>query len=183
MSQSSDVEDDSVGEAEPAVEALRNAADEAEVGLARAEGVHESAVDSLRDVEERDTPLAAAEAGAVRDLANAQAQITEIEARDDFAGLEDGLVKAREEAAGASVKLANAERDAAAHNVQEITKKIETIDAPATRVASVRGTQLLSGNCSPGNHGRKLREARDSLIGRRRPGGEQASSCLNPSHH
>lgn len=129
-------------ETEPSLETLRSAVEEAEVAVAQAEVLHESAINGLRDVEERDSPLAATEAGAVRDLANAEAQLTEIEAHSDFAGLEVALAKAREEAAGASVKLAAAERDAAVYSVQTIAKKIETIDARA-RVAGERRTQLL----------------------------------------
>lgn len=129
-------------EAPPALNELKQASEATELEVARAETVHESAVDSLRSLEDAHRPLAEAEAGAKRDLANARERITEIEALPQFEGLEDALRHAGETAAAASVLVAEAMRHAQAHDEHAIEAKIRTIDARA-KVAGERRTQLI----------------------------------------
>jgi hypothetical protein len=122
----------------PDLTALQQVAEAAETLAARAEGTHDSALDALRRAESEDAPLAAAEAGAESDLANAVAQLAAIESRADFLNLEQALVIARERAAGAAVQLEEATRNASAHDVAAITRKIETIDARARTAGEIR---------------------------------------------
>ncbi len=122
----------------PDVEALKRAADSAETAVARAEGAQESAIDGLRELEELDKPLAAAEAGAARDLQNAGSQLGAIESRTDFAGLELGLDGGRKAAAEASMNLEDAERDASAHDAVDIERRIKAIDARSSATAEAK---------------------------------------------
>jgi DNA repair exonuclease SbcCD ATPase subunit len=123
--------------------ALSEAMEEAEDALAKADGVQESAIEALRRLEEQDAPLAAAEAGAARDLQNARAQIDAIESRTEFATLASDLSEASARAAQASVKLEGAIRDAAAHDPASIGKKIDIIDA-RRRSASETRNKLMT---------------------------------------
>lgn len=132
--------DDSVG-AEgdaPNIAALTKTMESAESALARAEGAHDSAVDSLRRAEDEDAPLATAEARAGSDLANAKAQIDTMESRPDITSLAADLLRAREQSAAAAVKLEAATQDAAAHDAAVITRKIETIDARSRAAGDTR---------------------------------------------
>lgn len=127
----------------PDLSALAVAVDRSEDALAKADGVQESTVDALRRIEEEDAPLAAAEARATSDLANAQSQIEAIEARPEFPALEADLAQARERAAECDVRLEEAKRNATAHDPAEITKKIEVIDA-RNRTAGEARNRLLT---------------------------------------
>lgn len=129
-------------EAPPPLNGLKQASEAAELEVVRAETLHESTVDSLRSLEDADRPLAEAEAGAKRDLANARERITEIEALPQFEGLEDAVGHAGETAAAASVLVAEAMRHAQAHDEHAIEARIRTIDARA-KVAVERRTQLM----------------------------------------
>jgi uncharacterized protein YhaN len=132
--------DDSVG-AEgdaPNIAALTKTMESAESARARAEGAHDSAVDSLRRAEDEDAPLATAEARAGSDLANAKAQIDTMESRPDITSLAADLLRAREQSAAAAVKLEAATQDAAAHDAAVITRKIETIDARSRAAGDTR---------------------------------------------
>lgn len=111
------------------ITALTQARDEAETELGRAEGVRESTLEALKIAEDDLAPLVAAEAGLISDLGNAIVQIEAIAERPEFATLEEGLDQARTEAAGASVRLEEAKRHATAHDLEEIARKIATIDA------------------------------------------------------
>lgn len=122
----------------PDIIALTKAMEAADSALARAEGAHDSAVDSLRSAENEDGPAATAEARAASDLANAKAQIDTIESRPGFASLAEDLVGARELSAAAAVKLEEATRNAIAHDPAVITRKIETIDARSRAAGDTR---------------------------------------------
>ncbi|WP_370677313.1 AAA family ATPase [Pleomorphomonas sp. PLEO] len=122
----------------PDMAALRQAADAAEVALARAEGVQESAIDGLRELEEQDRPLAVAEAGAESELQNARRQLAAIESRADFAGLIAALDSARKAAAEATVNLEEAERNASAHDAADIERRIRAIDARSSAAAETK---------------------------------------------
>jgi hypothetical protein len=135
--------DDEVQDELPDLSALRAAHEKGEETLAKAEGVHESAVDGLRRIEEEESPLATAEAGAASDLANAQSQIEAIEGRPEYPTLEADLGPARERAAECAVKLEEAERNATAHDPVAIAKKIDIIDA-RTRTAGEARNRLLT---------------------------------------
>lgn len=115
--------------------------EEVETAAVRAETLHDQAVQDLREIEDRDRPLAAAQAGAERDQTHASDRIAQLERKPDFAGLADAITKAREDAAQAAVKLAEATRDATAHDVQAINRKIETIDSRA-RAGQIRRSDL-----------------------------------------
>lgn len=121
---------------------LEEASEAAELEVVRAETVHDSAVDTLRALEDAERPLAEAEAGARQDLANAKDRVTEVEALPQFEGLEHALQSAAETAAAAAVALAEAQQNAQAHDVAAIEGKIATIDARARR-ASERRTELM----------------------------------------
>jgi len=123
------------------IEQLSGHVEDAETAAVRAETLHDQAVQDLRESEDQDRPLAAAQAGAERDQANAADRIAQIEGRSDFAGLADAIGKARENAAQAGVKLSEATRDATAHDGQAITRKIETIDGRA-RASQARRSEL-----------------------------------------
>jgi len=118
-------------EDEISIDELTRSLDEAESVVVRAETLHDQAVQDLREIEDKDRPLAAKQAGAERDQTHASDRIAQIEGKPDFTGLADTIGKAREDAAQASVKLAEATRDATAHDVQAINRKIETIDSRA----------------------------------------------------
>ena len=122
----------------PDIAALTEAVDSAELTVARAEGLHDSAVDALQRAEQDDAPLAMAEAGASSDLANARSLVETIEARAEWATLDAELPKARELAAAASVKLEEAKRDAIAHDEAAINRKVEIIDARARASAQTQ---------------------------------------------
>lgn len=122
----------------PDMAALRQAADAAETALARTEGVQESAIDGLRELEEQDRPLAAAEAAAESDLQNARGQLATIESRADFAGLDAALDGARKAAAEAAVNLEDAERNASAHDAPDIERRIKAIDARSSAAAETK---------------------------------------------
>ncbi|MBW4655641.1 MAG: AAA family ATPase [Kaiparowitsia implicata GSE-PSE-MK54-09C] len=126
---------------EISIDQLTRSLDEAETAIVRAETLHEQAVEDLREIEDKDRPLAAKQAVAERDQTHASDRIAQIEGRPDFAGLADAMVKAREGAAEAAVKLAEAERNATAHDVQVINRKIETIDSRA-RAGQNRRSEL-----------------------------------------
>lgn len=126
----------------PALETLKHTLEEAEASAARAEGVQESAIASLRQLEEKDALLAASEAGASRDLANAEANLKELQTRSELADLSSFLTEAREVHSVASVRLSEAEAAATAHDQGAITRKIEAIDARA-RATAERHTELL----------------------------------------
>lgn len=122
----------------PDIEALTGALASAEDMTARAQGTQDSALEALRRLELEDAPLATAEAGAASDLANADANIAAIEARPEFATLSSDIAQARADAAAAAVRLEEAGRDATAHDLDAISRKIETIDARAKAVAEAR---------------------------------------------
>lgn len=128
-------------EDEISIDQLTRSLEEAETAAVRAETLHDQAVQDLREIEDRDRPLAAAQAGTERDQTHATDRIAQIERKPDFAGLADAIVKAREAAAQAAVKLAEATRDATAHDVQAINRKIETIDSRA-RAGQIRRSDL-----------------------------------------
>lgn len=135
----------------PDIAALREEANIAETMLARAEGVQESAIDWLRQLEEQDKPLAAAEAGAESDLQNARRQLAAIESKADFVGLDSALDDARKIVAEAAVALEEAKQNASAHDAVELDRRIRAIDARnsaaletrqrlATDIARLEGT-------------------------------------------
>jgi chromosome segregation ATPase len=134
--------DDPEGEL-PDMSALTSALESAEDALAKAEGIHESALDGLRRIEEEDAPLAMQEAGANSDLVNGRSQIEAIEARPEYATLETDLRSARERAAECAVKLDEAERNATAHDPAAIARKIDVIDA-RNRTAGETRNKLLT---------------------------------------
>lgn len=128
-------------EDEISTDQLTRRLEEAETAAVRAETLHDQAVQDLRELEDRDRPLAAAQAGAERDQTHATDRIAQLEQKPDFAGLADAIAKAREDVAQAAVKLAKATRDATAHDVQAINRKIETIDSRA-RAGQTRRSDL-----------------------------------------
>jgi uncharacterized protein YhaN len=127
----------------PDLSHLKAVLQQTEDEFAKAEGVQESALDAVRRLEEEDAPLAAAEARATSDLANAQNQIAAITARPEYPTLDADLSSARERAAECAVKLEDAERNATAHDPDAITKKIEVIDARGKTAEETR-TRLLT---------------------------------------
>lgn len=128
-------------EDEISTDQLTRRLEEAETAAVRAETLHDQAVQDLREIEDRDRPLAAAQAGAERDQTHASDRIAQLEGKPDFAGLAAAIAKAREDVAQAAVKLAEAKRDATAHDVQAINRKIETIDSRA-RAGQTRRSDL-----------------------------------------
>ncbi|UZW58217.1 AAA family ATPase (plasmid) [Sphingobium sp. JS3065] len=128
-------------EDEISTDQLTRRLEEAETVVVRAETLHDQAVQDLREIEDRDRPLAAAQAGAERDQTHASDRIAQLEGKPDFAGLADAIAKAREDVAQAAVKLAEAKRNATAHDVQAINRKIETIDSRA-RAGQTRRSDL-----------------------------------------
>ena len=128
-------------EDEISIDELTRSLEEAETAAVRAETLHDQAVQDLREIENKDRPLAAKQAGAERDQTHASDRIAQIEGKSDFAGLADAIGKVREDAAQAAVKLAEAKRDATAHDVQAINRKIETIDSRA-RAGQTRRSDL-----------------------------------------
>ena len=128
-------------EDEISTDQLTRRLEEAETVVVRAETLHDQAVQDLREIEDRDRPLAAAQAGAERDQTHASDRIAQLEGKPDFAGLADAIAKAREDVAQAAVKLAEAKRDATAHDVQAINRKIETIESRA-RAGQTRRSDL-----------------------------------------
>lgn len=122
----------------PDIVALAEAVDAADLAAARAEGLHDSAVEALQRAEQEDSPLAIFEAGASSDLANIKSLIETIEGRAEWATLDVELPKARELAAVTSVKLEEAKRDATAHDEAAINRKIEIIDARARTSAQAQ---------------------------------------------
>lgn len=125
----------------PDADALRQAAEAADTDLARAQGVQDSAIEELRRVEQEDGALAAAEAGAMSDLANASADVEALKGKPDIENLAESLARSREAVAEAAVKLEDAKRDATAHDAKAIERRIETIDA-RTKAAGETRTQL-----------------------------------------
>lgn len=128
-------------EDEISIDHLTRSLEEMETAAVRAETLHDQAVQDLREIEDRDRPLAAEQAGAERDQTHASDRINQLEGKPDFAGLADAIAKAREDVAQAAVKLAEAKRDATAHDVQAINRKIETIDSRA-RAGQTRRSDL-----------------------------------------
>ncbi|WP_454890467.1 AAA family ATPase [Sphingopyxis chilensis] len=128
-------------EDEISTDQLTRRLEEAETAAVRAETLHDQAVQDLREIEDRDRPLAAKQAGAERDQTHASDRIAQLEGKPDFPGLADVIAKAREDVAQAAVKLAEAKRDATAHDVQAINRKIETIDGRA-RAGQTRRSDL-----------------------------------------
>ena len=128
-------------EDEISIDHLTRSLEEMETAAVRAETLHDQAVQDLREIEDRDRPLAAEQAGAERDQTHASDRIAQLEGKPDFAGLADAIAKAREDVAQAAVKLAEAKRDATAHDVQAINRKIETIDSRA-RAGQTRRSDL-----------------------------------------
>jgi len=124
-----------------AIDQLARSVEEADGAALRAEALHDQAVQDLREIEEQDRPLAAAQAGAERDRIHASDRLAQIEGKPDFAGLADAIVKAREGAAEAAVRLDEATRNATAHDVQAINRRIETIDNRA-RAGQARRVEL-----------------------------------------
>ena len=122
----------------PDIDALTAAVASADDVTARALGTQDSAFDALRRLEQEDAPLATAEAGTASDLTNADANISVIEARPEFATLSSDIAQALADAAAAAVKLEEAGRDATAYDPVSINRKIETIDARAKAAAEAR---------------------------------------------
>lgn len=156
-------------QAAPDLAQLTKTLDDAESDLAKAEGVLQSCTETLHAIEVRDAPMATIEARAVRDVADAEAQLEDLEQVPDFADLEAGLQKAREEAADAAVAYSNATRDAAAHDEAEITRKIQLIDARLksaqeakrtleTDIARLDATVVSEGGKGLADHAAEARE-------------------------
>jgi hypothetical protein len=135
-------EDPTEVETPDSLEELQRANEAADLEVVRAETIQENAVDTLRGLEDADRPLAEAEAGANRDLANAKDRIAELEALPEFESLEVELRNARETAVAASVLAAEAKRHAQVHDETAIEAKIRTIDARG-KMAADRRTQLM----------------------------------------
>src|SRR3546814_10180217 len=83
-------------EDEISTDQLTRRLEEAETVVVRAETLHDQAVQDLREIEDRDRPLAAKQAGAERDQSHASDRIAQLEQKPDFAGLADAIAKARE---------------------------------------------------------------------------------------
>ena len=126
---------------EPDVEALTIALREADIALAKAEGVDAVASQQLREVEARNAPLMVQEAGAERDAFNAEAQLAILEAKPEVASLDDALRDARQQEAAALVNLQDAERAATAHDVVTIERQIGLLDK-RVEVARAQRTDL-----------------------------------------
>lgn len=134
--------EEAVGESElPDIAALTKAMETTDSVAARAEGAQDSAIEALRRAEQEEAPLATAEARAKSDVTNVASALEAIERRPEWRTLAEDLAKAREQAAAASVKVEDALRDASAHDVAEITRKIELIDA-RVRTAGETRTRL-----------------------------------------
>ena len=110
---------------------LKDDMEAAATALARAEGLVQSAIEELRRCEAEEAPHATAEALAQNDLATARSAVDSIEAHSDWDGLAEALSSARQRAAEAAIELDRAVGNATAHDVAEITRKIDTIDARA----------------------------------------------------
>src|SRR3546814_3351162 len=76
-------------EDEISTDQLTRRLEEAETVVVRAETLHDQAVQDLREIEDRDRPLAAKQAGAERDQSHASDRIAQLEQKPDFAGLAD----------------------------------------------------------------------------------------------
>lgn len=126
---------------EPDVEALTIASREADIALAKAEGVDAVASEQLREVEARNAPLMVQEAGAERDALNVAAQLATLEAKSEVASLDDALRDARQQEAAALVNLQDAERAATAHDVVTIERQIGLLDK-RVEVARAQRTDL-----------------------------------------
>jgi DNA repair exonuclease SbcCD ATPase subunit len=125
----------------PDIEQLRAAARAADDVLARAEGIQEGAMATLRRAEEAHSPLVIAEAERRSDLAHVTTEIQGIEARTEFATLAEGLADGRAARAGAAVRWEEAQQNAMAHDQDAIKRKIDAIDA-RERAASERRATL-----------------------------------------
>lgn len=122
------------------LEGLKQKFEKEGTGLARAEGVVQSAIEDLRKCEAEELPHATAEALAQNDLITAQNAIATIEGHPDWAGIAEALLAARKRAAEAAIQLDEATRNATAHDVAEINRKIGTIDARAKAAADQKTT-------------------------------------------
>src|SRR3546814_18327468 len=74
-------------EDEISTDQLTRRLEEAETVVVLAETLHDQAVQDLREIEDRDRPLAAKQAGAERDQSHASDRIAQLEQKPDFAGL------------------------------------------------------------------------------------------------
>lgn len=122
----------------PDLTVITKTMNDAEDRQATAEGLQESAVEALRQVEAEDAPLAISVAGAESDLSNLIANVKAIELHPEFETLIDDLAKARERAAEISFKLEEATSNATAYDQTSIAKKIEVIDARGRTAAETR---------------------------------------------
>jgi hypothetical protein len=138
-----DGEDEARGH-HPDLDALDSAAKELEAAVVRAETAEEAAIVDLREIEEKDSPLATAQALASSNAENAIRQIETLETRSDFADIESTMVRLREEAAAAAVALAQAEEDATAYDASAIKRRIDVIDARAQTASDERSRLALN---------------------------------------
>lgn len=115
----------------PDIVELEKHLEDAEEGLATADGTHQAAFEALRKAEEKDRPLAAAETSARSTLAGAKQQIATIKTDPRFANLEADLLDARKKAAGADVAWQKAQENAGSLDPEAIERHIEKIDKRA----------------------------------------------------
>ena len=125
----------------PDIVELKKHLEDAEEGLATADGTHQAALEALRKAEEKDRPLATAETSARSTLASAKQQITTIEADPRFANWEADLLDARKKAAGADVAWQKAQENAGSLDPDAIGRQIEKIDKRAES-ARTQATEL-----------------------------------------
>ena len=125
----------------PDLAELEKRFEDAEDGLATADGTHQAALEALRKAEEKDRPLATAETSARSTLASAEQQIATIEADPRFANLDAELLAARKEAAGADVAWQKAQENAGSLDPDAIERQIEKIDKRADS-ARTQATEL-----------------------------------------
>ena len=125
----------------PDLAALEKRFEDAEEGLATADGTYQAALEALRKAEEKDRPLATAETSARSTLASAEQQIAKIEADPRFANLDAELLAARKEAAGADVAWQKAQENAGSLDPDAIERQIEKIDKRAES-ARTQATEL-----------------------------------------
>lgn len=125
----------------PDIAELEKRLEDAEDGLAIADGIHQAALEALRKAEEKNRPLATAETSARSTLASADQQIATIEADPRFADMDTDLLAARKKAAAADVAWQQAQENAGSLDPNSIARQIEKIDKRAES-ARTQATEL-----------------------------------------
>ncbi len=123
-----DAGDEVVAAMLPDLRVLQEALDAFDGELKRMEAKQDAALLALQQAENREKPLALAEAAAESLLENAKAQKRRIEEQPDFLNLDNLVEKGRKDESAAAFALEEAERHASAHDISLIERRIAAID-------------------------------------------------------